>query len=213
LGQYTIHISCERVCQWTSISLPPNAKMNLFNEVKDIWENHRLTLNLPLLDLQHLWLIFLTIVIEKDCNLDDLNKKKDSLLRVIQESERYSKIHFSIEEALIKRIDDLFEDHHGEHKIYLNRILQELKVIESIPDMDIRQTNILATNFHHYLRDWWLSHIAITDMNYKTVLNKSDNKDDILTQWINDIKNKKLLTILTIQKELYEAVMRHKLII
>jgi hemerythrin len=126
------------------------------------WSN-RYSVGIPLIDEQHQKLISITNTLYLGCLKGD-EKARAYFMQAIHEAVDYVRYHFSAEEKLMERIDypDLV-NHKKQHDEFVKEILLEVQAFEDgkkfVPNIFVR-----------YLRDWVLTHIAISDKHYADYL-------------------------------------------
>ena len=108
---------------------------------------------------------------------------------VIQQAVDYIKVHFITEEKYMTATEyPDFAKHKKEHDTFI------LNVVKTAKDFEAGKRLVL-TNFAYFLKDWVLSHIAVSDRDFsnycKTVATrKADGK---LTITLEDVINKSII--------------------
>lgn len=164
----------------------------------NIVRDNKLFSGVPLMDLQHFWLVRLIIEMENVNNKDEAMRRK-MLMKVIEEAQVYVKEHFDAEEYLLKELDmPDYQVHRQRHANF--REIVALKKREA-EDGNIRAAWGLVRN----LKEWLFSHIVIEDSKYARKSRKDpETASRISRQIMKDLKltpNKK-------QLEFYRAVLR-----
>jgi hemerythrin len=119
------------------------------------WHNSY-SINIPLIDAQHKELIRLTNTLYQGC-LKGRNQSKDVFLEVIRGAVDYVGYHFSTEEMIMERIVyPAYSTHKKEHTDFVREVLK------TVDDLS-KGTNYNPLAFVHYLKDWILTHIAVSD--------------------------------------------------
>jgi hemerythrin len=129
-------------------------------EDKQIVEwDERYALGIPLIDSQHKKLIEITNKLYMGCLKGD-EAAKLYFMKAVREAVDYVKYHFAAEEKLFERIGyPAAADHKKQHEEFIKEILREIGTFKEgrkfVPNMFVR-----------YLRDWILTHIAVSDKLY-----------------------------------------------
>jgi hypothetical protein len=99
--------------------------------------------------------------------------------------------------------------HKKEHKRFLKAVHDSTFDFKNIDLQDARAVSHNANELHDYLRDWLLSHIAITDRDPIAIyLRGLPNKNEIISEWVSNLRTGDLLHIRKSQKVLYDIVER-----
>jgi len=129
------------------------------------WEN-RSSVGIEVVDRQHRHLINLTNKLIEAC-LADQQTAAERFRKTIKEAVVYAKVHFKTEEELMQKYRyPEYPIHRAEHLEFVKKILDEANNYD-----DSRK--FIANNFAEFLKDWILSHIAITDRNFAPFLQKA----------------------------------------
>jgi hemerythrin len=126
-------------------------------EDKNIVEwNDRLAIGIPLIDGQHKNLVDMTNKLYMGCLKGD-EAARIYFMNTIHEAVDYTKYHFSTEERLMERIRyPEFSSHKKQHEDFIREIFREVSSFTGgrkfVPNLFVR-----------YLRDWVLTHIAVSD--------------------------------------------------
>jgi len=114
-------------------------------------------LNISMIDKQH------AKFFELFDKLQILNKQQefyDDLEPVITELEKYTKIHFQTEEALMRKANSPeYESHLTQHSIF-NKKVEEFRLAYSY------KNSVLLEQMINFMRKWFLIHIAEVDGKY-----------------------------------------------
>jgi len=119
------------------------------------WQNSY-SVNIKLIDEQHMELIKLTNKLFASC-MAGQQKSKEAFLEIVRSAVDYTGYHFSTEEKIMERINyPGYSAHRKEHKDFVREVY--IKVDE------FKAGKILTPlTFVYFLRDWVLSHIAVSD--------------------------------------------------
>lgn len=117
----------------------------------------RYELGIPLIDQQHKQLVQLTNNLFLAC----LNgETTESFAQAVAEAVDYTKYHFNAEEKLLEQVRyPNIEAHKKEHRDFVNELAQAVQAFKD-------GKKFVPNNFARYLRDWILTHIAISDKIY-----------------------------------------------
>jgi hemerythrin len=82
---------------------------------------------------------------------------KEEFKKTVHNAVKYVKYHFSTEEQIMEKVSfPEFQDHKKQHTDFTQEVLNEVKAFEE-------GKKFVPNQFVRFLRDWVLSHIAITD--------------------------------------------------
>jgi hemerythrin len=122
------------------------------------WSDN-LSIGIGVIDEQHRELLRLTNDLYRGCSR--IGEERDLYFKdAIHRSVDYVKIHFSTEESLLEKVNypDI-EAHKKEHRDFI------IKVLENVRDFEDGK-RFAPSAFVRFLRDWILTHIAVSDKNY-----------------------------------------------
>jgi hemerythrin len=131
---------------------------------------------IPLIDNQHKELFSLTNELFKACrDRDDTLKGifKDTMSRMVE----YVRFHFGVEQELLQRIN--YPEYH-EHKKQHDELIRD--ILDTVKDYG-EGKKFVPNHFVRTLREWILSHIALTDKRYATYIS-IQKKNGLLTDSI-----------------------------
>jgi hemerythrin len=119
------------------------------------WHNSY-SIGIPLIDEQHKELINLTNKLFNSC-IQGNESSKIIFMRTIRGAVDYVGYHFSTEEKVMERINyPGLAPHKKEHADFVKEVLHEVENFKS-------GKKFTPISFVHYLKDWVLTHIAVTD--------------------------------------------------
>jgi hemerythrin len=126
------------------------------------WKD-RLSVFIPIIDEQHKSLINMTNDLYAGCLQGD-EAAVAYFKTAVRKAVEYVKYHFTTEERILENINyPAFASHKKQHEDFVKEILRGVKEFEEgkkfIPNIFVR-----------YLRDWVLTHIAVSDKNYSEYL-------------------------------------------
>jgi hemerythrin len=118
--------------------------------------NNRLSVGISLIDDQHKKLVAMTNELYFACNYStDFGKAQFE--RTVHGAVTYVKYHFATEEKIMeKTFYPGMENHKKEHTEFIQKVLENVKAFEE-------GKFYVPNHFVRFLKDWILSHIAITD--------------------------------------------------
>ncbi|MCL2833306.1 MAG: bacteriohemerythrin [Treponema sp.] len=132
------------------------------------WEETYKT-KIPYIDNQHLELVNLINDLYRACLTDNKLVEatfKESMKKMVD----YVRFHFSAELELLKKIKyPYYNDHKAEHDSLIKRILEAANEYQS-------GKKFVPHSFVRTLKDWVLSHIAVTDKQYSSYVMDRLNK-------------------------------------
>ena len=125
--------------------------------VKDIVTWHRsYSVNIPLIDAQHMELINLTNKLYHGC-MRGRENTKETFMSVLRGAIDYVGYHFSTEEKIMERINyPEYSAHKREHTAFVKEVLSQVEDFTNGKEF-------APQSFVHYLKDWVLTHIAVCD--------------------------------------------------
>ena len=120
-----------------------------------IWQKSY-SVNIPLIDAQHIELVDLTNKLYRSC-LKDRDSSKEVFMQVLHRAVGYVGYHFSTEEKVMERVSyPAFAAHKQEHSDFVREVLK------TVDDLN-KGSYVNPLNFVKYLKDWILTHIAVSD--------------------------------------------------
>jgi hemerythrin len=122
------------------------------------WED-RYSVGINLIDDQHKELIHLTNELYQGC-LAGNGEAEGFFFKTIRGVLDYTKFHFSTEEKLMENVRyPHYAEHKKQHEDFVVQVLNDVKSFQE-------GKKFVPNNFVRYLKDWILSHIALTDTLY-----------------------------------------------
>lgn len=132
---------------------------NITSNVIKIWNSNNLSIQIPIIDLQHLWLISLIVELDlasRSRNMGTAAREK-IFQRVVQGATQYAHEHFADEERIMEKFKfSGLPGHLRQHQAFKEFVARRA--------LEFRQGDTQAAiKLVHDLREWLLSHIAIED--------------------------------------------------
>jgi hemerythrin len=122
------------------------------------WED-RYSVGIPLIDEQHKELIRLTNELYQGCLAGD-DAAREFFFNTVRGAMDYVKHHFSAEEKVLENINyPHLAEHKKQHEDFIRKIVEDVKSFQG-------GKKFVPNNFVRFLKDWILSHIAISDTQY-----------------------------------------------
>ncbi|MDR0623139.1 MAG: bacteriohemerythrin [Treponema sp.] len=126
------------------------------------WDT-RYKIGIPVIDEQHKKLIAMTNDLYTAC-LGGKGAAKDHFRKTVREAVDYVRFHFSTEEKILDRINyPETAAHKKQHEDFVKEIIRQVQAFEGgrqfVPNVFVR-----------FLRDWVLTHIAVSDKAYSEYL-------------------------------------------
>lgn len=169
----------------------------LIDKLKTLWKESDLSLNIPVIDLQHLWLYYLILELEK------INSDRNSLVRVsdikqiLSDLLEYVSEHFRIEEYLLAACNYSQTDSHVQFHTDFSKFVDDK--FNNLGKIQFDETEEVVV----YLKDWLSKHISIEDRKYRSHIDTINY--DIESFFTNLPKEEKPITSI-FQKQLYESI-------
>jgi hemerythrin len=116
------------------------------------------SIGIPLIDVQHRELINLTNKLYEGC-MAGREVSKTVFLKTIRGAVDYVGYHFSTEEKIMERVSYPYAEytaHKQQHKDFVREVLREVDDFSS-------GKKFTPNAFVYFLKDWVLTHIAVTD--------------------------------------------------
>ncbi|MDR0562595.1 MAG: bacteriohemerythrin [Spirochaetaceae bacterium] len=130
-----------------------------------VWEE-RYSVGIQIIDQQHKELLNLTNTLYNACRKGD-EAAKTHFKDVIHSAVEYVKFHFSTEEQIMERISfPELAPHKKEHEAFVKKVLEEVKNFQS-------GKTFVPNQFVRFLRDWVLTHIAMSDKKYEEYIRRT----------------------------------------
>jgi hemerythrin len=128
--------------------------------------NERYSVGIPKIDEQHKELLRLTNELYASCLKDNDDDAKARFKSTIGAIVNYVSEHFGAEERLFQRIKyPRYAEHKQEHDNFVKKVLEQVKEFSD-------GKNFVPNNFVRFLKDWILSHIAMSDKLYSEYIFK-----------------------------------------
>jgi hemerythrin-like metal-binding protein len=166
-------------------------------DIRKIWNTYNLATNIPIIDLQHIWL--LKMIVELDKAIATGTASKEVLQSFLLQAIDYTKNHFAVEDRIMRhfRYTD-FANHMAQHKRFID-------FVQLRNDENKKGDRLAAAHLVQDLKNWLLSHIAFEDR--KIGLAFQDRVRE-LSDFTRKLHQNGEVTISTEQKNLYKAVLQ-----
>ncbi|MCB1190638.1 MAG: hemerythrin family protein [Leptospiraceae bacterium] len=168
---------------------------NLIGTIRDIWKTYNLSIQIPIIDMQHLWLVKMFVELDLAsrtmASIDRMEMFKKTMVRSLQ----YAKEHFATEELLMKEFGyprlTIHSEKHSKFTKFLKKRNEEYK----------KNDLSAAFNLVQNLKDWLYSHIALDDKSLRNFFHK-----DIIAvnQFVKQLNVKGMLKLHNGQVALYQ---------
>ncbi|MDR1400561.1 MAG: bacteriohemerythrin [Treponema sp.] len=133
------------------------------------WED-RYALGIPFIDAQHKELVRLTNELFLSCKTGSAN---EIFRETIKAAVKYVAEHFSAEEAMLERIKyPEFAEHKKEHEVFVQKVLEDVHNFEA-------GRSFVPNIFVRFLKDWILTHIAMSDKKYANYIMRLKKADKL----------------------------------
>jgi hemerythrin-like metal-binding protein len=169
---------------------------DIVNDIRKIWKTYNLATNIPIIDLQHIWL--LKMIVELDRALTTGNASKEVLQSILVQAIEYTKDHFAVEDRIMRhfRYTD-FANHMAQHKRFID-------FVQLRNDENKKGDRLVAAHLVQDLRNWLLSHIAFEDRKIGIAFQERLRE---LSDFTKKLHQNGEVTISNEQKNLYKAVL------
>ncbi|MCS6983603.1 MAG: hemerythrin domain-containing protein [Leptospiraceae bacterium] len=166
-------------------------------EVRKIFTSLRLELKVPIIDIQHLWLI--KLVVDLDYSLKERGQVRNELFSaILMDLFRYVKEHFYAEECLMEALSyEAFKEHQDKHRQFVKNLEIQYKIFG-----DALQERLGVTLLKD-LRSWLYTHIALDDRRLGRYIQEHREKSALVSKKL--LQDKKI-TLRPAQIALYKAV-------
>lgn len=156
-----VHRKGNELYQLLSIISRTNTNMDVttpevLKEIKSIWNRFNLKVGIPIIDIQHIWLI--KMIVDMDEAMTDSALTREAVLaHTIGEAIEYIDVHFRTEEELLEVVgySDI-SDHKNKHKAFEKFVKTRQ---QEFVNGNHRSAGMIVTD----LREWLANHIAFED--------------------------------------------------
>lgn len=137
----------------------PGISNEVLHEIQRLWRSFSIRLYVPLIDMQHLWLIKMVVELSEALRLD-YEKRANLLNDILPDVKQYIQEHFGAEEAMMDALDyPARAGHKNQHTVFVRTVTSH--------DADYAtRTRQGASVLVNDLKDWLLSHIVIEDAKF-----------------------------------------------
>jgi hemerythrin-like metal-binding protein len=146
---------------------------DIIHKIHHTWKSYDLSLRIPLLDMQHLWFIYIALKLEAESrSYNDRTERFKAFHTNLTEIKKYTVTHFSTEEKLMKMFDyPGLRSHQEQHKHFVNSAKVRVGKITA----ENAETGILLEQAG-FMKNWLLSHIAVQDKSLLWFFRKEKEK-------------------------------------
>lgn len=172
---------------------------NIASNVTKIWNSNTLSVQIPIIDLQHLWLIGLIVELDLSSRSRNMgtSAREKIFHRVVQGATQYTQEHFATEERIMEKF------HFPGYGAHLKQH-QGFKDLVARRALEYRQGEAKAAiKLVQDLREWLLSHIAIED--HKIYIALRSHLPEV-QKYVRELINSGEVTVRKKQVELYNQV-------
>ncbi|MCB1318162.1 MAG: hypothetical protein KDK27_19485, partial [Leptospiraceae bacterium] len=85
-------------------------------KIRHLWHDYHLSLGLPIIDIQHLWLVFILVCLDSVTVFKEPHERLSGVIKVLDQLHRYASEHFAAEFALTEMLDFKAQEHKREHQ-------------------------------------------------------------------------------------------------
>lgn len=170
---------------------------NIVQNVINVWQANNLSVGVPVIDLQHLWLIKMIVELELTVKTSESTKRKEVFQETIKGTFQYARDHFALEEMIMQKFNySRFTAHVKQHLNFVEIVTQRY-------EENLKGDISAIYNLIHDLKAWLFSHIAIEDRNIGLILR--DRLNDIMF-YVRELVNSRKVIISKSQLNLYNRV-------
>ncbi|MCB1316652.1 MAG: hemerythrin family protein, partial [Leptospiraceae bacterium] len=132
------------------------SRESLLKMVSDIWYKYNLKIGVPMIDMQHLWLI--RQVVELDYAIHhEYEARREYFNAALADAITYIKEHFSTEEKIMRHFDyEHIEEHRKQHRHFVQFVQNRNEQYKAGDEKAI-------FGLLHDLKEWLITHIAVED--------------------------------------------------
>lgn len=170
---------------------------NILSNVLKIWHTHNLSVQIPIIDLQHLWLISMIVELDIASKTLSSGRRQKIFNKVVQGAMDYTREHFSTEERIMER----FSYKHTQGHVKQHRAFIEM--VQKRHSEGAQGDPKAAAHLVEDLKEWLVSHIAIEDRNIH--LGLKDQMTEI-QGFVRELINSGQLVVRKKQVDLYNQV-------
>jgi hemerythrin-like metal-binding protein len=169
--------------------------------ISQIWNSYNLSVGIPIIDLQHIWLIKMVVELDLASKTMGTSKRDDIFRAIIKNAVQYTKDHFILEEKIMEKFGYVgMQNHIKQHNGFIEFIQARNK--------ENKEGNKLAAyNLVLNLKEWLVSHIAVEDIQITRSLR---NQYGEVLAYSKELMSDKLVNIKKSQIELYNHIIETK---
>ncbi len=129
---------------------------DIIQQVATIWNKYNLRIGIPIVDMQHLWLVQQVVELDKVIRSSSATRR-EKFQETVLGAVGYIKEHFSTEEVLMRQFHYKDQEHHIRQHKHFVEFVQERHQQSREEDM------AAVSGLLHDLKEWLISHIAVED--------------------------------------------------
>lgn len=170
---------------------------NVLLDIVKIWKVYKLSVNIPVIDIQHLWLVKMIVELEKKGKKGTLPERELAFRNSIKTAINYSKEHFTVEEIVLEKFrPSILKTHSRQHK-------QFLEFVSHRNEQNKQGLYAAVANLVADFKEWIVSHIAIDDSALRYI---SQKRSEELKEFLALKIKEGIITINTDQLHFYNKV-------
>ncbi len=173
---------------------------NILSKLKDFWKQNNFSVGVPILDLQHVWLIYIVLRLEEQILESDSNSLDALASESLEETLQYAAEHFSLEEEIMKKFEyPSYTSHLETHRNFAEKIKEKYT--------KTNEDEVFALGLLSLLKKWLFNHILKEDKQYSEHLAKHSSE---VRDFCSELLNQKKYSITKFQVQLYNEVTKEK---
>ncbi len=130
---------------------------NLAHTIYHMWKTYDLSIHVPLIDIQHIWFIYLMLRADRAVRIPNRVKRHGELFKLIHRATQYATVHFHTEERFMERfIYPGRSTHKFTHEAFAKSV-QKWEHMKTADELG------LLIQLAHSMKDWLISHVAVQD--------------------------------------------------
>ncbi len=137
-----------------------NHEEDIIKTIRNMWKTYDLSIRIPLIDMQHLWFIYIMLKLEREArSYTEREDRIKAFRQNLNQIHEYADIHFSTEEKIMESAGyPGFKAHNAQHRHFMNRIRSK----ENLSAIESGDPGVLAETAG-FLKNWLFTHVAVQD--------------------------------------------------